>query len=177
MKHHSLFRRLLSVLLCLTMIFSLFPVSVFAEGVGETEQGDNDSVNLKIDYVSEDGAALAEAYNISVAKGAAFEGTVPFASVEGYRPAKVEFGAVNAANALGEEGVIAVYGECANVLVTESGMVLSGAAEADVYVIVTYVALAAAVEEQPAEEQPTAEDTIKDAVKDALGQNTLALGD
>ena len=159
MKHHSLLRRLLSVLLCLTMVFSLFPVSVFAEGVEEPaaqpEQSDKDSFDLKIDFVSEDGAALAEAYELSVAKGAAFEETVPFAAVEGFRPAKVEFGAVDAANAPGEEGVISVYGECANVLVTGEGMVLSGAAEADIHVIVTYVKLAAAVEEQPAEtEQP-----------------------
>lgn len=159
MKHHSLLRRLLSVLLCLTMVFSLFPVSVFAEGVKEPaaqpEQSDKDSFDLKIDFVSEDGAALAEAYELSVAKGAAFEETVPFAAVEGFRPAKVEFGAVDAANAPGEEGVISVYGECANVLVTGEGMVLSGAAEADIHVIVTYVKLAAAVEEQPAEtEQP-----------------------
>ena len=183
MKHKGMFRRLLSVLLCLTMVFSLLPTSALAEGLEEPvaapgeepAQSGKDSVNLKIDFVSEDGAALAEAYTLSVAKGAAFEGTVPFAPVGGYRPAKVEFGAVNAANALGEEGVISVYGECANVLVTENGMALSGAAEADVYVIVTYVALAA-VEEQPAEEQPAAKDTVKDALgQDTLGLDSIAL--
>lgn len=225
MKRHNMLRRLLSVVLCFVMVFSLFPVSVFAEGAQEElvqaqepvepaeapeQPGDEEApeqpgdeiketVKLRVDYVSEDGAALAEAYELSVEKGAALEVAVPFAAVEGFRPARVIFAALpengdlallvpegtEPALTLGAEGEspIAVYGECANVQVAQEGLTLTGAAEADVSVVVTYAALEPSQTDTPAEpEQPAdssqqpAKAPANDLLSALTGQQTLGLG-
>lgn len=112
MKHNSQIKRLLSVLLCLVMVFSLFPASAFAEGAEEAPAQTNAQVEPAADAVLEPVAPAEESAPAPVEPVAPVEAApnLVYATVEEFNAAIEEMG-----DATDEESTRAVIAKCLDV--------------------------------------------------------------
>lgn len=112
MKHNSQIKRLLSVLLCLVMVFSLFPASAFAEGAEEAPAQTNAQVEPAADAVLEPVAPAEESAPAPVEPVAPVEAApnLVYATVEEFNAAIEEMD-----DATDEESTRAVIAKCLDV--------------------------------------------------------------
>lgn len=112
MKHNSQIKRLLSVLLCLVMAFSLFPASAFAEGAEEAPAQTNAPMEPAADAVLEPVAPAEESAPAPVEPVAPVEAApnLVYATVEAFNAAIEEM-----VYATDEESTRAVIAKCLDV--------------------------------------------------------------